>query len=277
MHAHTADTDQLRDHWSSRPTLDTLLSHDIAHLRADFLRRLFPAVAGLKVLDAGSGPAHDSLVFSLRGAEVTALDISKAALETADQIYADLDLPLTAVRADARDMPFDDNSFDLAFNAGVLEHFTDDQLEKVIDQMIRVVRPGGVVLAFCPNRYNVLYQRHLRKLDKHSYEFERAFTAWELRQRLLARGLPTVRLSGVHVHPTPNYVLPPSLPKYHRFEPWCRKLATPLEKAWRLHRLKSLLGQDFVAWAEVPEQLGPKRSIVGLGGGTVIREHGQAA
>ena len=265
------------DHWSSRPTLDALLSHDIAELRAGFVRRLFPDVAGMDVLEVGSGPAHDALVFALRGAAVTALDISSTALELAEQIYLDLDLPLSTVHADATAMPFDDNSFDLAFNAGVLEHFNDDQLEHVIDEMIRVVRPGGTVLAFCPNRHNVFYQRHLRRLAEHSYEFERAFTAAEVRQRFEARGLSAVRLSGVHIHPAPNYLLPPWLPKYHRIEPVCRWLSTPLERTWHLHRLKSLIGQDFVAWAEVPAEIRPSRSLVGLGGGTTVRERGQAA
>jgi len=277
MRTCASNTDKQHDHWSGRPTLDSLLSHDIAELRAAFLRRLFPAVAGMKVLDAGSGPAHDSLVFGLRGATVTALDISMPALETAEHIYDELDLPLTTVHADATKMPFDDNSFDIAFNAGVLEHFEDDRLEKVIDQMIRVVRPGGTLLAFCPNRYNLPYQRHLRRLAEHSYEFERAFTAWELQQRFKARGLPSVHISGVHVHPTPNYLLPASLPKYHRYEPWCRHLAAPLERAWCLHRFKSLIGQDFVAWAQVPEQLGQTRPITGLTGGTIVRARGQAA
>ena len=277
MDIHTATPDGPHDHWNSRPTLDALLSHDIAELRAGFVRRLFPAVAGLKVLEAGSGPAHDALVFALRGAEVTALDISQTALDLAEQIYFDLDLPLTAVHADATAMPFDDHTFDVAFNAGVLEHFPDEQLEQVIDEMIRVVRPGGTVLAFCPNRHNLFYQRHLRRLAEHSYEFERAFAAAELRARFEARGLPAVRLSGVHVHPAPNYLLPQSLPKYHRIEPLCRRLAAPLENAWCLHRVKSLVGQDFVAWAKVPAEPSPRRTLVGLSGGTTVREHGHAA
>ena len=278
MDTQTDKPDAPRDHWdSSRPTLERLLSHDIAELRAGFVRRLLPDVAGLKVLEVGSGPAHDALVFALRGAEVTALDISPTALELAEQIYFDLDLPLTTVHADATAMPFDDDTFDVAFNAGVLEHFPDEQLEHVIDEMIRVVRPGGTVLAFCPNRLNFFYQHHLRRLAEHSYEFERAFTAAELRTRFEARGLSEVRLSGVHVHPAPNYLLPQSLPKYHRIEPLCRLLASPFENAWCLHRVKSLIGQDFVAWATVPAVAGPRRSLVDLTGGAAVREHGQAA
>jgi len=265
------------DHWESHPTLEQLQRADIMQLRADFLEKLFPDVVDMTVLEVGSGPAHDSLIFAERGARVTALDRSQAGLQIAREIYAELALPLQTCSADAMDIPFDEDAFDVAFNGGVLEHFADDELEKVIDEMIRVVRPGGIVLVFCPNRYNVFYQRHLRQLPEHSYEFERAFSADELRQRFEARGLQNVRVSGVHVHPAPNYFLPQWLPKYHRIEPWCRWLFSPLERTWRLHRLKSLISQDFVAWGTVGAQTGDKLSFAKFGGGPTVRAHGLAA
>lgn len=265
------------DHWANRPTLDRLQQHDILHLRAAFMERLFPDVQGMKVLEVGSGPAHDSLVFACRGAEVTALDYSTIGVQLAREFYHQLRLPLETAVADARELPFEDHRFDLAFNAGVLEHFTDAELERVIDEMIRVVKPGGVVLAFCPNRYNVFYQHHLKKIRKHGYEFERAFTAAELKERFEARGLPQVHVSGVHVHPAPNYLLPTWLPKYHRIEPLCRQLFRPLERAAGLHGIKALIGQDFVAWAVAPQKLGTRRTIATLDGGPAVREKGKAA
>lgn len=265
------------DRWHRTPTLADLAAHDIFYLRAAFLRRLIPVPAGLKVLEVGSGPAHDSLVFARGGARITALDCSAPGLAAGARIYDTLALKLETIQGDARRLPFESGRFDVAFNAGVLEHFDDTELAHVLDEMIRVVRPGGTVLAFCPNRHNVFYQHHLKRLDEHGYAFERAFTAAELRTRLEARGLRNVHLSGVHVHPAPNYLLPAWLPKHHRIEPACRRLFEPLENTSRLNHLKSLIGQDFVAWAKVPQKLGPVRSIENLRGGPAVRERGKAA
>ena len=269
--------DQPRDAWENTPSLDRLKAYDIWSLRRNFLADLWPKVDGWRVLEVGSGPAHDSLVFAERGAQVTALDYSRTGLELAQTFYRNLGLPLRTACASATSLPFADDSFDVAFNAGVLEHFTDEALQQVLDEMIRVVRPGGYVLAFCPNRYNVFYQTHLRRVSEHSYEFERAFTASELVDRLEARGLRQVHRSGVHVHPSPNYLLPSWLPKHHRIEPWCRLACAPFERTRRFHRIKSLLAQDFVVWAQVPEKLGPRRPIGDWGGGPAVRNQRLAA
>jgi len=268
---------EIRDAWSSHPTLKELMRHDIWSLRRGFLEWFWPDVEGLEVLEVGSGPAHDSLTFAQRGAPVTAVDYSQAGLDIAQQIYRDLDLPIRTVRADATDLPFDDARFDLSFNGGVLEHFTDDLLETVIDEMIRVVKPGGCVLAFCPNRYNIFYQTHLRHIQEHAYDFERAFTAGELKERFEARGLTDVHVSGVHVHPAFNYLLPTWLPKYHLIEPISRRCFAWLERLDGCHRLKSLIGQDFVVWGTVRAKVMARRSIVDFGGGPAVRQDVQQA
>lgn len=266
-----------RDAWEQTPTLEKLKAYDIWGLRRAFLARLWPDVAGWDVLEVGSGPAHDSLIFAERGAQVTALDHSPTGVELAQRYYREAGLPLRTTCASATEIPFADDTFDVAFNAGVLEHFTDAQLEAVIDEMIRVVRPGGYVLAFCPNRFNVFYQTHLRRVTRHSYEFERAFTAGELVDRFEARGLPQVHRSGVHVHPSPNYLLPSWLPKHHRIEPWCQWACGPFERARGFDRIKSLVAQDFVVWAQVPQSLGTRRSIADWNGGPAVRNERAAA
>lgn len=266
------ETTHSHDAWQAEPTLDELTRQDIWTLRRGFLERLWPDVIGLNVLEVGSGPAHDSLTFAQRGASVTALDCSRTGLDLAERMYRSLDLPLRTVQGDARRLPFEDGAFDLAFNAGVLEHFDDEALQEVIDEMIRVVRPGGHVLAFCPNRHNVFYQNHLRRVGEHSYEFERAFSAAELRRRFIARGLPVVRVSGVHIHPAPNYLLPDWLPKHHRIEPFFRRCFAPWERARRWDRVKSILGQDFVLWAEVPQSLASRTALTTFRGGQAVRD-----
>lgn len=265
------------DPWQSTPDLARLTEQDIWWLRRGFLERTVTIAPGMRVIEVGSGPAHDSILFAQRGAEVTALDYSRQGLALAREFYAALNLPVKTVCGSAASLPFSDGEFDLAFNGGVLEHFTDEALAAVIDEMSRVVRPGGTVLAFCPNRFNVFYQHHLKTIAKHSYDFERAFTASEMRVRFEAAELENVRVSGVHVHPALNYVLPSWLPKHHRIEPWGRAALGRLERSRGFARIKSLVGQDFVVWGGVARTLSRKRRGVVTGGGPAVREDGRRA
>jgi SAM-dependent methyltransferase len=49
------------------------------------------------------------------------------------------------------DLPFADDSFDLVFSNEVIEHVRDDA--RYAAEMVRVTRPGGRILIFCPNRW----------------------------------------------------------------------------------------------------------------------------
>jgi ubiquinone/menaquinone biosynthesis C-methylase UbiE len=55
-------------------------------------------------------------------------------------------------QADILDLPFDDGSFDGAYNLGVVEHFEGDQLDKMLGELSRVTKPGGKVVVFWPHR-----------------------------------------------------------------------------------------------------------------------------
>ena len=55
------------------------------------------------------------------------------------------------VQAPAECLPFADNSFDFVLSNEVLEHVEDDSV--AMAEMVRVARPGGRVLIFCPNRW----------------------------------------------------------------------------------------------------------------------------
>ncbi len=74
-------------------------------------------------------------------------------------VGVEVDLPVAAqarsripgiVLAPAEALPFAAGSFDVIFSHEVLEHVRDDRAAAA--EMARVVRPGGRVLLYCPNR-----------------------------------------------------------------------------------------------------------------------------
>jgi SAM-dependent methyltransferase len=54
------------------------------------------------------------------------------------------------VNAAGEKLPYPNNSFDLILSHEVIEHVEDDRA--AIQEMIRVLHPGGLLLLFCPNR-----------------------------------------------------------------------------------------------------------------------------
>lgn len=75
---------------------------------------------------------------------IVGLDIEFERLQTA-KTRSD-----SVVNGAGEDLPFPDDSFDLMLSHEVLEHVQDD--EAAIREMIRVLRPGGRLVLFCPNR-----------------------------------------------------------------------------------------------------------------------------
>ena len=76
----------------------------------------------------------------------TATDISPGMLETLAGTASELGLTVNTATADAEQLPFEDDSFDLVFGHAVLHHIPD--LERAFAEFARVLRPGGTI-AFC--------------------------------------------------------------------------------------------------------------------------------
>jgi SAM-dependent methyltransferase len=105
--------------------------------------------AGERVLDVGCGGGRHSFECLRRGADVTAVDLDGEAIAstrgTLDAITAAGEAGAGATyrvtRADARQLPFADGSFDRAIASEVLEHIPEDG--QAIAELNRVLKPGG--------------------------------------------------------------------------------------------------------------------------------------
>lgn len=93
-----------------------------------------------QILDlcCGSGQATQFLVNSSQN--VTGLDASPLSLQRARKNVPNA----TYVEAFAEDMPFADNLFDVVHTSAALHEMHPEQLRKIIQQVYRVLKPGGV-------------------------------------------------------------------------------------------------------------------------------------
>ena len=98
---------------------------------------------GMRVLDVAAGTGNASVVAAQRGAEVVASDLTPELFEAGRERAQAAGVELEWVEADAENLPFDDESFDVVMSsigAMFAPHHQD-----VADQLVRVCRPGGTI------------------------------------------------------------------------------------------------------------------------------------
>jgi SAM-dependent methyltransferase len=100
-------------------------------------------VRGKRSLEIGIGTGLVGLHLARRGVSVTGLDLSTLMLHRlVGKFHRPGEVPV--VRADATGIPFRSGSFDAVLSSQML-HLIDDW-RTVLDEMLRVVRPDGVIL-----------------------------------------------------------------------------------------------------------------------------------
>jgi len=108
-----------------------------------------------RVVEVGFGAGTDFIQWLRAGSRAWGIDLTQEALENLTrriQAYG-LPAPEQIMVADAEQLPFESNFFDLGYSFGVLHHSPDT--EKAIAELVRVVRPGGEIKIMLYNRRSV--------------------------------------------------------------------------------------------------------------------------
>jgi 2-polyprenyl-3-methyl-5-hydroxy-6-metoxy-1,4-benzoquinol methylase len=103
-------------------------------------------------LDVGMGIGNNLCTIVRFVSKIEAFDISPKVVEAVKKSPENTDLPLHVVCADAEQMPYPDDSFDLVICTEVLEHCLAP--DAVIYECARVTKPGGYAIFSVPNYLN---------------------------------------------------------------------------------------------------------------------------
>ncbi len=118
------------------------------------------------VLEVGCGQGRNLIYLANLGLKVVGVDINE------DCVRKVASATITALQADASNLPFQDNSFDHILCTEVLEHLADP--DTCLSECYRVLKGNGTALFTCPTlniplRMLVPFYRKLAHIPQHSY------------------------------------------------------------------------------------------------------------
>ncbi len=143
-------------------------------------------VDGKDVLDCACGEGYGSRLLADRARSVVGVDVDPEAVDHARRRYATDRLEF--VEADALDLPFDDDRFDVVVSFETLEHLAEH--DALLAGYRRVLKPDGVLLLSSPDK------RTYSDLTGYDNEFHVRELYRDELEALLGRHFPTFRLHG---------------------------------------------------------------------------------
>lgn len=114
-----------------------------------------------KVLEVGAGTGRYSIALAREGVDVTAVELVESNLAILEENSRGLD-NIQAFQGDATDLGrFADYSFDVTLVLGPMYHlYESDEVNRAIDEAIRVTKPGGVMLFAFISVFAIMYANY---------------------------------------------------------------------------------------------------------------------
>lgn len=125
-------------------------------------------------LELGSGSGLLSASLAKQGRKTSLLDFSADSLAFSKRLYDELNLSGEFTHADVlQPLPFADETFDCVWSSGLLEHFSDAEIQHIVSDSARISR--GIVLSLVPNAASIPYRIgkwHQEQTGKWQYGYE---------------------------------------------------------------------------------------------------------
>jgi SAM-dependent methyltransferase len=122
--------------------------------------------SGRRVLDAACGEGYGTALLAAAGARsATGVDLDELTIAHAEGRHAGAKF----VRADVRQLPFEDGAFDLVVSFETIEHVRDP--ESVLDEFRRVLADDGLLIVSTPNKHHYLVENEFHEREFFHEEF----------------------------------------------------------------------------------------------------------
>jgi ubiquinone/menaquinone biosynthesis C-methylase UbiE len=232
-----------RDYWTAHADADELYSTEGRVIEQ--LSAVCP-IQGQLILEVGVGSGRDSATLAQMGGEVFVLDYVESSLTVVRKTAEKAGVHIHLVCGDATRMPFRDESFEIVFHQGLMEHFRDPS--GLLEENKRVLGRGGTILVDVPQRFHVytVAKHILIPLGKWFAGWETEYTVGSLEKLITSYGFRLCGSYGDWMVPgffyrSLRYGLRKlgiaRLPKYPAGVPLLRRIAGGLRDWFRTKRI----------------------------------------
>jgi len=200
--------DRLGDGWWDEANPLNTLNGSFTPARVTYFRGVLDRIgcdpAGLRAVDIGCGGGFLAEEFDRLGCRVVGIDPSEVSIGTAQRHASTTGRNIGYAVAEGERLPLADASAEIAYCCDVLEHVAD--LDRVIEQTARVLKPGGIYLFDTINRTRAskvffvkLPQewRLTRVIDTAAHSWPMFITPVELEGCLRRHGLRLAEIVGL--------------------------------------------------------------------------------
>lgn len=189
---------QKRDRYLATNPMERYETDVVYREKVDRIRAGLVGVEGF-ILDLGGNTAGEATILVQEGFRVVVGDINEAALDLSLQRAVRFGLARPDyVGLDVHELPFKSDAFSAVTVIEALHHFMD--YGKALQEIYRVLKPGGTLLAFEPNTWDPI--RRLSELrDRLRGSIEKSFSRRQLHQLCSAASFEKV---GTEAMPSPR-------------------------------------------------------------------------
>lgn len=156
------------DQWASTIDVDGIRVRDYFEActapENRFILKQLGDVRGKYLLDLGCGAGENSVYFAQLGASCVATDYSPGMVDVAVKLAERNGVQVEGKVINAMEIDFPDNTFDVIYASNLLHHIPDPKL--VLQEMHRVLKPGGKACFWDPLRHNPIINVYRRIATK---------------------------------------------------------------------------------------------------------------
>lgn len=139
--------------------INTIQNSIVWEYSKNYIINKFGSFKNLKVIEIGCGRGEYSLPFALQGAQVTLLDYSEPALDSALKLYDNFGLKPKIIKSDIFNLPgYLEGNFDISASYGTVEHYIYPQRQIMFDIHYSLLNKGGSSIIGVPNKYSPAYR-----------------------------------------------------------------------------------------------------------------------
>ena len=119
------------------------------------------------VLDIACGEGYGTFILSKKAKKIWGADIDKNTIEQARKKYQNK--KINFIQANATDLPFEKNFFDVIVSFETIEHLSKENGIKFLTQIKKTLKKGGTLILSTPNKERTLFSSY--KNVFHLYEY----------------------------------------------------------------------------------------------------------